>query len=209
MGRWRRRLLACFALFSLLVALAAAAVWVRSYWATDSVGVLRPSSAAGSITELRQFGVFARSGGLVVQWGRSTFYGGNIAFSPTPRYGWSFLSSPPQPYLWPPVFVPGELRFSLLGLTVETYSIVSPGVQESGGAVVVIPLAAVTALGLIPPGWWWFVHRRRVRRADRVAAGRCVGCGYDLRATPDRCPECGLAVNATELTVAARGANAT
>jgi hypothetical protein len=36
----------------------------------------------------------------------------------------------------------------------------------------------------------WLDLRRMVER-QRKRNGRCVRCGYDLRATPDCCPECG------------------
>ena len=53
-----------------------------------------------------------------------------------------------------------------------------------------VPYWAVVLTAAAMPALWL---GRRVRARGRVGPGCCPACGYDLRATRRRCPECGAA----------------
>jgi hypothetical protein len=58
----------------------------------------------------------------------------------------------------------------------------------NGYCVVVIPLWFICLLWAAVSALAWFGWRRRLVRSRK---GHCRHCGYDLRASPGRCPECG------------------
>jgi hypothetical protein len=64
------------------------------------------------------------------------------------------------------------------------------GLFTTNHRLIVVPFWCPAALFALAPALWLV---GRYRRRHRARTGHCPTCGYDLRATPERCPECGTA----------------
>jgi hypothetical protein len=90
---------------------------------------------------------------------------------------------------WRPA-MPDPHRESL-GISFSVFQYNAAQGQCTGSYQLILPywlIGLLASTPLMPSVWRWARHRQR------VGDGLCSQCGYDLRHTTDRCPECGQAV---------------
>ncbi len=187
MKRLARRLFTLCSASSLLLCVSVVALWILSYFTsvgfTWSDGVRVPT--AGYQVAWRKV-LIAERGRAYLMMDRSTGAFGAFA-------GWLPLdrASRGQSLLTPR---PESLWRRLLGFNYETrmgypaIASVAIGPPVELTRIWSAPLWAVAVgTGLLPG---YVLGSRRTRR-NRRRHGLCPSCGYDLRASPDRCPECG------------------
>lgn len=178
-----RRLANFIIALSFVACAAVVGLWVRSYFVSDLV---IHSDAAGD-----HFEAVTIPGQV-----RLTAATGWISGHP---WTWYHGNAPP----WYPVFGQRPIYHTwyLPGFAVQDGTASVPAIEfgprrswqmRVSYRTWAIPFHLPLAVTLIGPAWLVIRARRRWLRGRRWAAsGRCARCGYDLRASPDCCPECG------------------
>ena len=152
---------------SLLLCIATAVLWVRSYVIGDEwVWYDRTCSEC-------PFDVRTGDGRWQYTWADVRSFIGELAPAGHATHR--------EPGKWMMIAAPsGSPHYAIPGLRFDRYSPLYWCLQGSFA----IPFIVTAAIPLL------WLARARLRRKLKEA-GCCPTCGYDLRATPDRCPECG------------------
>jgi hypothetical protein len=179
----RRKLFHFAAAVSLLMCVGAAALWARR-WASDSVTL---TDEDPSFPFVRQVILNSQPSGLKFQLVWETQTTAAAADGRSPRWIVHCFSQLPEEWMWGE-----ESRANRLGFWYSDFRRNAPNRHDRIIKVGVPHWVAVACFGALPACW----SLRRYRRVDRRRRGLCERCGYDLRGTPDRCPECGVLIPA-------------
>jgi hypothetical protein len=195
-ARLLRLLFTVAGVISSVLAAGTAAVWVRSHWVGDAIEFCTSATKEGvHVVE----GHTLRIGGGLVR--LDTDYN---RFTPgAPDRPWSYRRELPDRATWgrSGTNLPWPQRLGFLHLyrfdaNVNWYE------WNFGQRIMRMPLWVPLFVFSIAPGYWLVRQAAAFRRRGRRVAGICPTCGYDLRATPGRCPECGSAIPSSSPAVA-------
>jgi hypothetical protein len=183
----KRRLLNLLTLASLLLCAAAVALWLRSPFVSDRLawGSARTSPHAS----VQWFTVRTSDGGLLLRWDRREYTGRPPRPKPWDEPSPTDLTwERSEPVSLAELYPPGSfLQRAGFRLT-RSRTLYGSTAEAHDGRTLAFPFWAVAAASAVLPGALVLRKRTALRRARR---GLCPACGYDLRATPARCPECG------------------
>ena len=175
MRRLARILVNAVAVTSLLLCGAAAALWGRSHVVGDVVDL--PTTA--------DFWIVATSAGRAAV---LRIPPADAVRQELDTRGWRRRGDWLSDY----TFTPGSVGAEAWDGALPGFAYVSGTADDRRPRMLVLHLAYPTAAFAVAPLAWTTGRLvRRRRRARRARAGCCRQCGYDLRASPDRCPECG------------------
>ncbi len=201
MRRLARRLFTLCSAVSLVLCVAAGVLWARSYSVGDEIW-----RSTGNANGMERWSIWSGGGGFQIEFYRlhTSNTDPEVPTSQPLAYrrhqppavlpNWErpmlerddHILSSPFPWISLAGFPAApSLAFRNQRLSDASYE------NLSIGAVVPYWLAAALAVVLPSTAPVRWCVRRISRRSHGI--GLCRSCGYDLRASPDRCPECGAA----------------